>query len=593
MSEKPPARLLAKSYKRHPDKDPPPYALLERHTRDVAEAGGTLINAVGQIAFDCAALDPALFEEFALALKANCYIQDFGKANSHFHQMLFTPGFIQLIRHEALSGLLFTREPLRKWFSQLRVRQTLRLTALWGAIGHHRKFHRDTRSELGIPAADVFVTHTDFQLMLKTMKKALGFQTDPPSFERDLIVSENDRGHYNIAADDALFDLQDEFDGYKKLFAAEEDRRMLALIKGFGIAADVAASAIGKREGQEGDYSVANSIRNFTEASLTSDDLQQLIVKRAWDTAEVKPPTKEPKVFPPQFEFNDLQRKAEKHATRYLTLVQAGCGSGKSLFAYKWAKGWCGRLETKELRAFRLFFLLPTTGTATEHYKDYALEAGIEDTALTHSRASIDLEQIAETSQQEEASEAAAHDMIKAAREALKAKKDKAEALELWSTRIIVGTADTVLGLMANALRSICALPAIISSAIVFDEIHAYDEEMFGHLLVFLKNFPRLPVLLMTASLPDVRLRAIKLVRKDLMKKDIIKNSGNFETLPRYRINRQASDQEVWDDIEKTISQNGKVLWVRNQVEWANEGYRESRRHAVAVLAIMQSARRR
>lgn len=159
----------------------------------------------------------------------------------------------------------------------------------------------------------------------------------------------------------------------------------------------------------------------------------------------------------------------------------------------------------------------------------------------------------------------------------MKAKKDKAEALELWSTRLIVGTTDTVLGLMANALRSVCALPAIVSSAIVFDEIHAYDEQMFGHLLVFLKNFPRLPVLLMTASLPDVRLRAIKQVRKDLTEKDIIRDSGNFEALARYRINTQASDKEVWDEIEKTIAQNGKVLWVRNQVEWANERYKECR----------------
>jgi CRISPR-associated endonuclease/helicase Cas3 len=235
------------------------------------------------------------------------------------------------------------------------------------------------------------------------------------------------------------------------------------------------------------------------------------------------------------------------------------------------------RFEGEERNAFRLFFLLPTTGTATEQYKDYALEAGIEDTALTHSRAPIDLEQIAETSEIEEASENAGHDTSRAAREALKAKKDKAEALELWSTRLIVGTTDTVLGLMANALRSVCALPAIVSSAIVFDEIHAYDEQMFGHLLVFLKNFPRLPVLLMTASLPEIRLRAIKQVRTDLAEKDIIKDAGNFETWPRYRINMQASDDEVWARIESTIAQDGKVLWVRNQVEWANEIYRECR----------------
>ena len=82
--------------------------------------------------------------------------------------------------------------------------------------------------------------------------------------------------------------------------------------------------------------------------------------------------------------------------------------------------------------------------------------------------------------------------------------------MALWSTPLVVTTADTVLGLMSNARRSVYSFPAIMSGAIVFDEIHAFDEQMFGHLLVFLKNFPRLPVLLMTASLPEERLIAIE-----------------------------------------------------------------------------------
>ncbi|MGH9961804.1 MAG: CRISPR-associated helicase/endonuclease Cas3, partial [Pyrinomonadaceae bacterium] len=266
---------------------PPPYALLERHTRDVAKAGEILLNAVGRIAFDCTALDPAAFEEFTLALKANCYLQDFGKANSHFHEMLYNSGFIQLIRHEALSGLLFTREPLRKWFAQLPVRETLQLAALWGAMGHHRKFHRDSRPESQMPAANVFVSHDDFKSMLKSMKEDLGFECDPPPFKHDFIVTESEDGQYKIAADAALWDLQEKFDECQKLFAAEEDRRMLALIKGFGIAADVAASTIAKPDGQRGDYALSVPINKLTELRLTSDDLQKLIIKRAWDSVDI------------------------------------------------------------------------------------------------------------------------------------------------------------------------------------------------------------------------------------------------------------------------------------------------------------------
>src|SRR5205823_1860064 len=149
-----------------------------------------------------------------------------------------------------------------------------------------------------------------------------------------------------------------------------------------------------------------------------------------------------------------------------------------------------------------------------EHFKDYALESGI-DSSLTHSRASVDLRAMAETASQEEASDGET-DASKAAQAALNAERDKVESLALWSTPLVVTTADTVLGLMSNARRSIYSLPAIMSGAIVFDEIHAFDEQMFGHLLVFLKNFPKLPVLLMTASLPKHRLAALNVVRPDI-----------------------------------------------------------------------------
>jgi CRISPR-associated endonuclease/helicase Cas3 len=116
---------------------------------------------------------------------------------------------------------------------------------------------------------------------------------------------------------------------------------------------------------------------------------------------------------------------------------------------------------------------------------------------------------MAETAMQEEAHEEE-RDTAAAARTALQAERDKIESLALWSTPLVVTTADTVLGLMSNARRAIYSLPAIMCSAIVFDEIHAFDEQLFGHLLVFLKHFPRLPVLLMTASLPEER-RAVEL----------------------------------------------------------------------------------
>src|SRR5262249_23529534 len=161
-------------------------------------------------------------------------------------------------------------------------------------------------------------------------------------------------------------------------------------------------------------------------------------------------------------------------------------------------------------------------------------------------------------------------DTAKQAQAALNAERDKIESLALWSTPLVITTSDTILGLMSNARRAVYSLPAIVNSAIVFDEIHAFDDQMFGHLLVFLKNFPQLPVLLMTASLPEERKRAIARVRPDL---NPIPGPPEFELLERYFIDDSTTDEELWQAIEERLSKTGKVLWVRNRVEWANESY--------------------
>jgi len=129
--------------------------------------------------------------------------------------------------------------------------------------------------------------------------------------------------------------------------------------------------------------------------------------------------------------------------------------------------------------------------------------------------------------------------------------------------------------LMANARRSIYSLPAIMCGAIVFDEIHAFDDQMFGHLLVFLKNFPKLPILLMTASLPEKKLEAIKKVRPDFTAENCIEGDKDFAELERYKIREVSDEDEIWQAVEDCVANNGKVLWVRNQVDWANDIYKK------------------
>ena len=184
--------------------------------------------------------------------------------------------------------------------------------------------------------------------------------------------------------------------------------------------------------------------------------------------------------------------------------VKAGCGSGKTLAAYLWAGA---NYPTR-----RLYFCYPTTGTATEGFRDYlhAPEAEAElwendqssqrirelGPRLFHSRRDVDFEIILSTADDTPRSDA---DLLA-----------RLESLEAWATPVVACTVDTALGLVQNGKRGLFAWPALARSAFVFDEIHAYDDRLFGALLRFLRELPGLPALLMTASLPANREQALR-----------------------------------------------------------------------------------
>ena len=372
-------RLLAKSYDRFKDPDPPDYALLVQHSRDVAVACKALAQMTGIIALQNAGLNIEKLPEFERTLLANGWIQDLGKANSHFQEMVTTQnGMKQLIRHETLSGILtFLDERFYDWLKPL---GESKLIAIWGAIGHHRKFNEDT-SPNQVTALTVYLTHPDFRLILEEMASDLALES-PPKFHRDLEIAHNKRQSCDLPARESINDLKDEFEEVAEAgFQDEESKRFVALIKAFGIAADVAASAIAKQE-KDQPYSLSRYVSEELAIGLTPTDLEGLI--QAWATrAGIQN-------FDPKKDALDFQNDVAA-STSYLTLAEAGCGSGKSMAAYLWAQRWCEQLTQAGRTNIRMFFCLPTTGTTTEHFKDYALESGIDDATLAHSRASVDL----------------------------------------------------------------------------------------------------------------------------------------------------------------------------------------------------------
>jgi len=144
------------------------------------------------------------------------------------------------------------------------------------------------------------------------------------------------------------------------------------------------------------------------------------------------------------------------------------------------------------------------------------------------------------------------------------------DALDAWSTPVVACTADTVLGLVQNSRRGLYAWPALAGSAFVFDEIHAYDDRLFGALLCFLQGVRGVPVLLMTASLPAGRFQAIRgcLERFD-ESMTVTCGPAELERLPRYLPQVPSAGHNPLGEVAAAVAGGANVLWVCNTVDRA------------------------
>jgi len=244
-----------------------------------------------------------------------------------------------------------------------------------------------------------------------------------------------------------------------------------------------------------------------------------------------------------------------------VTLLEAGCGTGKTLAAYLWARD--------QIEGRRLWFCYPTTGTATEGFREYLcdMNTGITRAGadLFHSRAELDKKLETATllmgSAEKEQEDTSQTDDIQV----------RINSLIAWDTMIVSCTVDQVLGILQNHRSGLYAWPALAQSALVFDEIHCYDDLLFGNLLTFLAKLKGLPVLLMTASLPEGRRTALeKACLQSGRKLEIVSGPEDRECLPRYiRVGAEptALVREAEEVVDEAITEQGRVLWISNTVD--------------------------
>lgn len=506
------------------------------HCRDVGRTADALWAIVGIDLSMALGLDRTALAEIRPLLIGVSLLHDFGKVNSSFQAMLRAdPGSTvrQPVRHEILGAWLLTdSDYLGPWLSSLR-REDEFWPMVWALAGHHLKMGDPARGAplfnsgsetkmVNIPLALIHDLRWD-------VARALGYASEPTKIGD---------ASFDTADDDAegleqriMRFAEISCRAWNRLRRKPEIVRRTSLLKALLIAADVAGSAL-TADGDAPETWVPRALN----ARITQEVLQATITKG----------TKGKPTLPFQ--------EAVGASTRPATIVIAGCGNGKTTAAYLWAQ--------RQAKGRKLWFTYPTTGTASAGYEGYLHDHPDLQAGLIHMRAQVDLQAIRGNDKSDEADEWL-----------------RLESLQAWGCQAIACTVDTVVGLLQNQRRPLFSFPAIAAGAFVFDEIHSYDARLFGSLLRFLREFPGLPVLLMSASIPPGRMAELRKVLGDRAG-DEIRGDPVMEGHQRYRLEPRDSPEACRTEVADALNAGKKVLWVCNTVRDAITEARAAREWA-------------
>ncbi len=506
------------------------------HTAAVVKSVTSLIDCLGDRLIEQFGLT-CEFKTLRATARLAAYLHDWGKANDHFQMVvrhkrnpLEQP---QLIRHEIASVLLAWE--FREWLQQCPDADFM--VALAAAAGHYLKLGgklgKDTsdlgevREGTGDTCLYWYVHHPYFRKLIRYGMKTLGLPKTIPAFkfsqrwEIGEIKRDKRQAILNVFAD------------------WQPDTALLAVMKALLIAGDSIGSASAQVP-----IDIHQWIKNELSETLTKTDLQKVI-----DARRGEHPLR-------QFQI-DLKEKSTR-----VTMARAGCGTGKTLGAYNWAQ--------KHAIGRKLFFCYPTTGTSTEGFLDYVQDE--VESVLLHSRSDVDLE-LARTGEEVDNGD-----------ETVNETDQKLSSFKAWGAKVSICTVDTVLGLLQCNRRPMYCFPAIANAAFVFDEVHCYDDALFGALLRFLKVV-KAPVLLMSASFLPAQVEAIRAAVGEPV--EIVRGPQDLEEQPRYCFHEV--DEPDWTRVQQELSEGGKVLWVCNQVNTAIAVYKHAK--SLGLNALLYHSR--
>jgi CRISPR-associated endonuclease/helicase Cas3 len=555
--------LLAKA--RPKSGDLPPEITLTGHTRCVLAAvdalftidGGPKRLARSWLRFF--GLLEADFDRFRRHLRVAAAAHDWGKANDGFEALVTRTGE-QAVRHEHLSGLLladlFADKAISAWLVEKTVDSSIILAAV---LGHHvkaggRKVHRI--GEMSLDSLLVYSDHPDFEAIWKMIQEEVGGPAPgmiafPKRLRKEEVRSRSETLHH-------ILDNQK-----SRLRGDRAATRWVAAVRAGLIAADAVGSAVVRMDDKEKDAiaKIGRWVDGCFAEMLTADDVWQKVVLKRIGNLRGKGRWHDStgRTFRDQGGFRPFQCDVAPLGPR--VLMTASCGSGKTLAAWNWITT---QLDNDKRPASRVLFLYPTRATATEGFRDYVSLAPEDDAGLLSGTATYEL-----------------RDMFTVPDETtgrIPNYQSDARLFSLghWKKRIFSATADQFFPFMQYAYGPICLLPLLVESIVVVDEVHSFDRSMFSTLKRFLREFPDVPVLCMTATLPEER-------RKELVGPEgcgLVDYSESTSASPesdavRERYHVEWIDREGAKSLARDVLHNGRrVLWVSNRVVNCQETFK-------------------
>ncbi len=516
------------------------------HTQDVLAAADTLFGVAEPTALGTAwlrffRLTAADFPKFRAGLLAAVLLHDAGKLNSDF-QKAVRQKHQQVIRHEAVSGLLMTLPGVWEWLAKGRPDVDWDV-ALIAVLTHHIKFEQE---RFGNPAtALTFITVDYHSAEFATFVASVGDHLaipGAPAFPKERVWTFDPAAPGQLEVMGMAEAVTKRFAKLKRAIKGDESRaRLLRAVRTGLIVADAAGSGL-TREGLD----IPAWIRNcFPAAAITPEELEADIIKKRLDQLREIGKWKDNG----NGGWNTFQTNCDHYPAR--TLLLAPCGSGKTLAAWRWIKA---QLAARPAR--RVIFLYPTRATATEGFKDYVSWAPESDAGLMHGTAEYDLTDMFANEPGD--------------RKNRDYQADRAlYALGFWAKKYFSATVDQFFAFLHHQYGPTCMLPALADAVLVVDECHSFDEKMFDSLVKFLREFD-VPTLCMTATLPEPRIKDLAAaglhIPDDVMTPELAKVAG----APRYAIGR-ATKEDAFDKALTALNAGKRVLWVANRVAEAQE----------------------